>query len=250
MNSFLLNNDLIFAITNRFGGISKGCFSTLNLAYHLGDKEEFVRCNRQRVLKKMGIDDRILVYMNQVHGNDVVLVDELIIEKQQKEIEVRADALISSSLRVALLVVVADCNPILLYDKRKRVFSVVHAGRKGVELKILSKVLELFEQKFKSNIQDIYGIIGPGIRSCCYEVKQDVVDIFAYEQSLSQAIVKDNNRYFLDLLKPLCQEWHNKGANKEHLCIDFTCTACCAEYFSFRREKVCGRFGLIAARKH
>ena len=85
-----------------------------NLAYHVKDLKENVDKNRKNLSLKLGYENKDLVYMNQIHGNNVVIVDE----NSPKLIE-DCDAIITSSKNLPLMVMVADCIPILMYDEKK-----------------------------------------------------------------------------------------------------------------------------------
>uniref|UniRef100_UPI004047900C laccase domain-containing protein n=1 Tax=Aliarcobacter sp. TaxID=2321116 RepID=UPI004047900C len=102
-----------------------------NLAYHVNDIKENVDKNREAVALKMDYENKDLVYMNQVHGNNVVIVDI----NSPKLID-NCDGLITKEKNLPLMVMVADCIPILFFDEIQGVIAVAHAGRNSTFLKI------------------------------------------------------------------------------------------------------------------
>jgi copper oxidase (laccase) domain-containing protein len=102
-----------------------------NLAYHVGDLKENVDKNRENLALKWGYKNEDLVYMNQVHGNNVQIVDE----NSPKLID-NCDGIITKTKELPLMVMVADCIPILFFDEIQGVIAAVHAGRNSTFLKI------------------------------------------------------------------------------------------------------------------
>ncbi|MBN2832645.1 MAG: laccase domain-containing protein, partial [Campylobacterales bacterium] len=111
-----------YLFTNRFGGVSEGAFSSLNLAFHVTDNSLHVKANREILRKQMGV--RVVVFMEQVHGDRIVHIEE-------SEQTPTCDAMITNQKGIALAVMVADCVPILFYDAVHEAIGVAHAGREG-----------------------------------------------------------------------------------------------------------------------
>ena len=88
-------------------------FSTIedgNLSYLVDDLKQNVDKNRQTVANIMEYKDEDLVYMNQVHGNNVQIVD-----KNSPKIIENCDGIITKEKNLPLMVMVADCIPILFF---------------------------------------------------------------------------------------------------------------------------------------
>ena len=205
-----------------------------NLAYHVNDIKENVDKNRKNLAIKLGYKNEDLVYMNQVHGNNVVIVDET----SPKLIE-DADGIITACKNLPLMVMVADCIPILMYDEKKGVIAAVHAGRNSTFLKIAQITANKMIEKFNCQTKDIKVILGPSIQKCCYEVNEELENIV--KTSFGKEFA--SNRY-IDL----------QGINKkllndigvENIEISSICTKCSNKpYFSYRNDKTCGRFAGI-----
>ena len=216
-----------YLFTNRFGGVSEGAFSSLNLALHVNDDSLHVNANREILRKQMGV--RAVVFMEQVHGDRIVRIEE---EGQTP----MCDAMITNQKEIALAVMVADCIPILFYDKTHEAIGVAHAGREGSRLGIGVKCLEAMEKAFGTRASEVQIFIGPSIGACCYEIGKEVSE--GFEGFLH---VK-NERLFLDLQAYNYKAFLDQGVLPEHLNVSPLCTCCHESYFSYRREKITGRF--------
>lgn len=216
-------------IKHFFTDISDG-----NLAYHVKDIKENVDKNRTNLAIKLGYKNDDLVYMNQVHGNNVVIVDE----DSPKLIE-NTDGIITASKNLPLMVMVADCIPILIFDDKKGVIAAVHAGRNSTFLKISQVTVNKMIVNFDCKAKDIKVIMGPSIQKCCYEVNEELENIV--KTTFGEEFV--SNRY-IDLQginKMLLEELGIKNIE-----ISDICTKCSKKpYFSYRENKDCGRFAGI-----
>lgn len=202
-----------------------------NLAFHTGDDKNIVEQNRKNLAIKYDYKDENLVYMNQTHGNNVVVVDI----NSPKLID-NCDAIITKIKNLPLMVMVADCIPILLFDEKKGVIAAVHAGRNSTFLKIAQITAQKMIDEFSCNPKDIKAILGASIQKCCYEVSFELAKIV--ENSFGKEFVENRN---IDL----------QGINKKQLSeikitnieISNICTKCGNKpYFSYRKDKETGRF--------
>ena len=109
--------------TTRAGGVSAPPFDTFNLGDHVGDDPASVAANRKRLTVAIGLGEDRVVWMNRVHGDHVVEVDGPMNGAVDK-----TDALVTSTPRLALAVVTADCVPVLLADARAGVASFLADG--------------------------------------------------------------------------------------------------------------------------
>ena len=213
MNSFF---------TNRHGGFSHGDYSSWNLASHVCDDLADVELNRTKLREQVGD----FVVMSQVHGDTVVVVD-----KVPAEVPV-ADALITNNRNLALVVMVADCIPLLL--RSEELVAAVHVGRAGlmnsIALKTVARMREL-------GAMQISGSIGPAICGSCYEVPQDLHDQVSAIHPLASSKTRIGTPA-LDLPKALVAAL---AADDVPVVISAGCTLEDDSYFSFRRDKVTGR---------
>ena len=213
MNSFF---------TNRHGGFSHGDYSSWNLASHVGDDLADVELNRTKLREQVGD----FVVMSQVHGDTVVVVD-----KVPAEVPV-ADALITNKRNLALVVMVADCIPLLL--RSEELVAAVHVGRAGlmnsIALKTVARMREL-------GAMQISGSIGPAICGSCYEVPKDLHDQVSAIHPLASSKTRIGTPA-LDLPKALIAAL---AADDVPVVISAGCTLEDDIYFSYRRNQVTGR---------
>lgn len=131
--------------------------------------------DRRRAFAAMGLDAHQLVWMHQVHGREVALVDESTPPGAELA---GVDALVTRTPGRALAVQVADCVPVLLASDD--VVAAVHAGRRGVELRVVEATLAAMAE-LGAPVGSIRAAIGPAIGGCCYEVpselREDLADI-------------------------------------------------------------------------
>ena len=150
-----------YRFTNRTGGASSGAFASLNLGTHVFDDLPTVLSNRALLAEDVGP----IQYMSQVHGNRVVVIEEVTDE------DPTADALVTGIPGVSLAVQVADCIPLLLHSAES--VAAVHVGRKGLVNGVALAALEAMRDMGSS---EITAIIGPSICGSCYEVSQEIHD--------------------------------------------------------------------------
>lgn len=201
-----------------------------NLAYHVNDKEVNVDKNRQ-ALEKYGFTIKNLRYMNQVHKDTIKIVD-----KNSDFLLDNCDALITNEKNVPLLVMVADCIPVLLYDKEKGVIAAIHAGRNSTFLSISEKTAKKMIKEFACEAKNIKAILGPSIQKCCYEVSQELANIV--KTSFGKEFVNNRN---IDLQGINKQQLEKMGI--KDIEISTHCTKCTDNsYFSYRVSSSTGRF--------
>ncbi len=216
-----------YLFSDRRGGFSKGSYSSFNLALHVNDNPLDVQRNRELLSDMIGTKN--LVFMQQIHKDYIKVVDT-----KEPQTYSSCDALITNLKEVALVVMVADCIPVLFYDSKKEVIAAVHAGREGVKRKIAPKTVVKMRDLYGCKAKDIEVFIGASIKSCCYEIKSDVSD--GFENYLH--VKKD--RIYLDLVSKCVDDLKSLGV--ENIDVDERCTCCNKNYFSYRRDGVTGRF--------
>ncbi|AXT84739.1 hypothetical protein C6I20_05710 [Aeromicrobium sp. A1-2] len=223
------------AFTDREGGLSEGPWSSLNLGTSNGDDAEVVQRNLARVAEEIGVDR--LVRMTQVHGADVVWVDEV----AEGEIP-RADALLSDQPGVGLLVRVADCVPIVLVDRDKAMAGVVHCGREGLVKGIVPAAVAALRQRGAESLE---ARVGPRACGRCYELPVEMADAVGALVPEARSTTSwgtpavDVGAGVLAQLRTLGVPATDLGAGE--------CTIEDERYFSYRRQgQNSGRFGAVA----
>ncbi|MDF1882888.1 peptidoglycan editing factor PgeF [Sulfurimonas sp. SAG-AH-194-C21] len=231
-------------LLNQFPNLTQG-FTTKdngNIAFHVNDNKIKVIQNHKKLAKLLSYKLDSLVHMKQVHKTEVKIVKT----RDNFYTPLTCDALITDKKNIPLMVMVADCAPLLFYDVKKEVIAVVHAGRAGSFKNIVKATLDSFKDDFDSNIDDVYVSIGPSIKECCYKVGSEV-----YEQAksleLNFAISKKENSYFLNIFQILHKQLVQNGVKEENIEFSSLCTSCnTKEFFSYRAEGQTGRFcGLL-----
>lgn len=156
------------AFTDRHGGVSDGPFASLNLAVSGDDDPLAVAENLRRMVEAFTGDEAApVVGMHQVHGSDVVVVDDgQVAEAGSGRLPV-ADAVVTTRPGVALMVRVADCVPVLLADPAVGVVAAVHSGRPGVAAGVVPRAVETMRGLGAERIE---AWVGPHVCGACYEV--------------------------------------------------------------------------------
>ncbi|WP_019877654.1 peptidoglycan editing factor PgeF [Sporichthya polymorpha] len=225
--------------TTRAGGQSIPPYAELNLATHVGDDARTVAANRVLVAAAVGLSPEQLVFMDQVHGNDVAVVDGPV------AVPPVADALVTSAPGLALVVLVADCVPVLMADPYAGVVAAAHAGRKGVESGVVAQALRVM-QDLGAEPGRVRVQLGPSINGCCYEVPESMQREVA---AAAPGAVAGTGRTragtpSLDLRPGLAEQFAALGVRDVGLTGG--CTHDDPDFFSYRRDGVTGRFaGLI-----
>lgn len=236
--------------TSRIGGVSKEPYKSLNLGTKTEDNQKDVYKNYDIICKALDIDIRNLVLSDQVHKDNIMIVDEgyrgngVIECKGLSEI----DALITNRKNVALVTLYADCVPIFILDRRKKVAALAHGGWRGTVKKIGKKVIESMSSNFNSNPEDCMIGIGPSIGKCCYEVDDYVVSKFKTNYDGMDDFIEDrgNGKYLLDLWTANRISMIEAGVPFENITISNICTKCNNDlFFSYRADD--GKTGRMAA---
>ncbi|MET9405963.1 peptidoglycan editing factor PgeF [Streptomyces sp. NPDC002935] len=154
-----------FAFTDRWGGVSAVPFEELNLGGAVGDDPGAVRANRELAAKSLGLDPARVVWMNQVHGPDVAVVEE---PWGSSEIP-SVDAIVTARRGLALAVLTADCTPVLLADPVAGVAAAAHAGRPGMVVGVVPAAVRAMVE-LGADPARIVARTGPAVCGRCYEV--------------------------------------------------------------------------------
>ncbi len=225
-------------LLNNFKNLTQG-FTTKqngNLAFHVEDDEKHVIANHKKLADSLNYNYNSLVHMKQIHTTDVIVIDDA----DDFLHPPTCDALITDRRETPLMVMVADCSPILFYDTKRHVIAVTHAGRAGAFHNIIAKTCNSFAKNYHSVMQDIYVTIGASIKSCCYEVGIEVVQE-AINLNFDYAIYQKNSSYYLDISKILNTQLLSFGIPQKNIEIESQCTSCSNTHFSYRREQKTGR---------
>lgn len=230
-------------LLNNFTNLTHG-FTTKdvgNLAFHVNDNPISVELNHENLAKELEYDKNLLIHMKQIHSSDVHIVTFDDNFKNPNS----CDALITNKKNTPLMVMVADCSPILFYDKKQKVIAVAHAGRQGAFKNIIKNTLDCMVSDFDSDVEDIYISIGASIGQCCYEVGSEIYDE-ASKINLGYSLEKRKGSYYLNVSKILENQVLACGIKKQNIEISNECTCCLSDkYYSYRAQAKTGRFAGI-----
>ena len=233
------------AFSTRIGGISDGIFSSLNLGNPTGpirDSETNISENYRRLLAAIGIQDRQLCRVQQVHGREIVTLKHGDTPPSGKQ----ADGLLTDNPSFVLSIRTADCVPILLSDTKSRLVAAVHAGWRGVIAGILGAAISAMQNRGVA-LHDILIAIGPCIGLDAFEVGNEVADRF--EQMFPQRSVvrrQPGIKPHVDLRQAVSIQALACGVLEKHLDSDDLCTVRDDQwFFSHRRDQ--GLSGRLAA---
>lgn len=247
-------------VTSRHGGVSAGPYESLNLGLHVGDSAAAVLENRRRAAAALGADLGDLVFCNQSHGRNVHVVtaaDRGRGTLSAGDAIAATDALVTAEPGIALVVMVADCVPIVLYDPVAQVLSCVHAGWRGTVARVSQAAVEAMTA-LGSDPGDIIAGIGPAISPDRYQVDHDVVE--AAERcfgtggaggtgGIGSVLRPDGTgKWLFDLWSAnriVLREAGLRDGNV-HLAAVPTGPAGGNRFFSHRAARPCGRFAAIA----
>ncbi len=219
---------IIAAVSTRNGGVSKGCFSTLNTGRSTSDDKNDVEQNRKLFFSDLGIDESDAALSYQVHGCEILKVENACRENG-------FDALITDKKNLTLIVSIADCVPVLIHDPDKNVIAAIHAGWRGTVSQILRKTVEKMEIEFGTRPQDCRMYIGPCIGFDHFEVGKEVAENFSGNLKRFDT---SNEKYFVDLKTANKIQGVMAGISEQNIEISDLCTFCEKSlFFSHRRDK-------------
>ncbi|WP_417239330.1 peptidoglycan editing factor PgeF [Celeribacter halophilus] len=175
--------DVQHGFFTRKGGASSGVFDGLNCGFGSSDQADVVKINRARAAQALGLSAGDLCSAHQVHSADVVRVTG-----PQDSTPPTCDALVTDQPDLALVILTADCQPVLFADAKAGVIGAAHAGWKGAIGGILEATLDEMEALGASR-ENITAIIGPSISQRAYEVGPEFLDDFLADSP-------DNARFF------------------------------------------------------
>lgn len=222
--------------TTRTGGVSAPPFETFNLGDHVGDEPAAVAANRDRLGRATGLGTRRMVWMNQVHGDRVAVV-----EGPRADAVDDTDALVTRTRSLALAVVTADCVPVLMADARAGVVAAVHAGRAGAQRGVVARALEAM-QVAGGRADDISVLLGPAVSGHNYEVPAAMADEVEAALPGSRTTTSAGTAG-LDLRAGIARQLQGFGVTA--IDADPRCTVADRKLFSHRRGAPTGRFASL-----
>ena len=222
--------------TTRAGGVSRPPFDSFNLGDHVGDDPAAVAINRGRLASAIGLPADHVVWMNQVHGDHVEIVDA-----PRAEPVDATDALVTGTPGLALAVITADCVPVLMADARAGVVGAAHAGRVGAADGVVLRTLDAMLAA-GAHVADITVLLGPAVSGENYEVPEQMAAEVETRLPGSRTTTPRGTPA-LDLRAGIARQLIDAGVTA--IDIDPRCTVADPALFSHRRDAPTGRLASL-----
>ena len=229
-------------ITLRFGGVSSAEYNkSLNFRYTGLDTKENVLKNLDIIKKEANIKNDIYKAM-QAHTDKILVINKDNMENYRFEnfCNENYDGYVVNEKGIYTLVTTADCNPIILYDKKNNVYANIHSGWMGTIKKIYLNAFKIMQKRFGTNAEDLIVCVGPSINKCCFTSKEEsfkkkFTDVFENEQEYLY-YEKDKETFHIDMPYLIKRDFINLGANKKNIILSNICTKCNTKYFFSARD--------------
>lgn len=235
--------------STRKGGVSEGCFSTMNLGFSRGDDENNVKANFKIIADKLKMPYKDMVLSAQTHTANVRVVTSgdkgkgIAIPKDYDNV----DGLMTNEAGIPLVTFYADCVPLFFLDTENKVIALSHSGWRGTVKKMGFVTVKKMEEAYGSKPENILACIGPSICQNCYEVSEDVAEEFEKAFKSGEMLCKnENGTYQLDLWKANEMLLLEAGISAAHIENGKICT-CCNSDFLFSHRASNGKRGSMAA---
>ncbi len=239
------------AFSTRLGGVSKGEFTSMNLAFNRGDDPGRVTENYKRLCKSAGFEFESLTASAQDHHTFVRAVtreNRGVGIYKPRDLE-SVDAIITNETGVTLVTYYADCTPLFFVDTKNRAVGLAHAGWRGTAGRIGEKVVKKMTGLYGTNPGDIAAAVGPAISVCCYEVDKPCAENFYALNDLETdrfIFPKQGGKFMIDLLEANRQILVAAGVKERNITVSDICTNCSSELlWSHRATK--GHRGTMCA---
>ena len=222
------------AFNLRSGGVSAEPFSSFNLGRAVGDDAESVLENHKRFAAAVGYPDGALYEVSQVHGCELRVADGEVAPQELRQRE--ADALLAPPGGRAIGVRVADCVPVLVGDPESGTVAAVHAGWRGTVRGVLEQAGAQLEER-GIGTGALQAAIFPHIRSCCFEVGEDVAAELHAAAPEADAVDRDRDKPHVNLTAVVVAKLQRLGLASSQIDDVAGCTRCEPErFYSYRRE--------------
>ena len=219
----------------------KHCYTMRPLNFPpISKDEKTLKQNFNIMANELKVDVNKIVKPHQTHTDHVEVVNQV------EEFD-QVDGLLTNQKGITLCTTSADCISLLFYDPIKKVIGSVHSGWKGTLQGISKKAVERMMQEYQSNTKDIICCICPSIRQCCFEVDEDVKELFyqkykrlesIYQIIQNGPIKEGKQKYYIDTVKINQELLKQTGLKEENIIDSKICTKCNASQFhSYRAEK-------------
>ncbi len=229
---------LLTALSTRIGGPAGSPFG-MNLSFNVGDDQANVRASRELFFKELGIKEEELAIPRQIHSSTVLRAD---LPGTYPE----CDGLVTDRTRVFLSVSTADCIPLFIYEKQKKVIAAIHSGWRGTVAAIAVEGVRKLIEEYGADPLAMSAYVGPAASVCCYEVSQEVASQFD-----RRFVSESAGKVHVDLKGAVLHQLLTVGIPSTVIDVNPLCTISESSLFhSFRRDgaksgRMMGVIGLI-----
>ena len=233
--------------TSRMGGVSPGCYESLNLSLKREGNPTNIQENFRRVAGALGVSFESLTLVNYEHGSSIYHAHPDDCGKGiYRETDMpKCDALIITEPGITAVTLHADCVPLFYLDPEANIACVAHAGWRGVYRYLPREIADAFVQTYGSKAQDIRVAIGPHILSCCFEVGEEVSPLFE-ERFGGSTVLHNGGQAFVDMQAAILRQFMDAGIPPENCTCANLCTYSLPElFYSHRRDR--GNTGAMAS---
>lgn len=230
-------------VSTRIVGFSDPPYDSLNLGFHVGDDPEKVLKNRDKLATTIGIPLSQFTMARQIHSGNVTIVSEELRGKGCSDHEGAlnaTDSMVTDVPGICLMILVADCVPMVFFDPSRKVIGVAHAGWQGTLRFVARNTVSAMESVFGCSPRDIIVGMGPSIGPCCYEVGPEVISqaetIFGTKRGYIVNESKGGSGYF-DLWKSNLEHLSRAGVQRKNIEMAKLCTCHNPDlFFSYRHQ--------------
>lgn len=181
----------------------------------------------ENLIKDLNIDNYYI--LKQIHSNKVFDITNI-----PKNYE--GDGLITNKSNIALVTKSKDCNSIFIIDSKNKILGNIHSGWKGTLHSIITIAINQMKEKYNSASKDIKIVFNPSIRECCFEVDNDVYDLFIKKYKDKSYYQKVGNKYHINLVRIIKDDAKKLGIKEENIIDNNICTLCNRKLFNSHRN--------------
>lgn len=242
------SNKIKYCVTTRLGGVSKFPYKSLNISFKNPNDRENSEKNLDLVCNKLKFTRENAVAIFEEHTDKILVITEenkaeYLFSKYHNHIY---DAVITNLKNIPLLITIADCNAIVMYDTKNNVIANIHSGWKGTIQKIYLKTLNIMTKQFNTNPTDVICVFSPAIQKCCWKTrdKKLAYDFKQYWEGIDSAefILTDNEGWHhVDFPYVITKDLINAGIKEKNIVNEKICTCCNVDtFFSYRKKTELG----------
>lgn len=251
-STLLAGAGLRHGVTGKSGGVSEAPFTSLNLALHVGDRPKDVLENRRRLCALLGYPLQKLTTAQQTHEDHVVAVGPAEIgcgAGSYADALAHTDAIMTNLPGVPLLLCIADCVPVIVYDPVKQAVAVIHDGWRGTVHRLAAKTVFAMRLAYGSDPKDLLAYVGPSISRSHYQVSEDTAMAFRrLGPDYAACAGETDGVWSVDLWQANRLLLLEAGLAPDHVEVTTSCAFSEADkFFSYRRDGGhTGRMGAFA----